>query len=161
MNDFISLPFHFRIMQHLDLEHVRTIESACHLHPWTMKNFVDCLQANYWNYVLCLDASPEQVIGHCIVMPGVNELHLLNISIMPEYQRHRIAYQALIAIEVMAKEHGHEKILLEVRASNVAALGLYGKLHYQMIGTRKNYYPSKIGSESHREDALVMEKALK
>ena len=62
------------------------------------------------------------------------------------------------------------KIILEVRASNFAAISLYEKLGYKTIGIRKDYYPYQLTSRdrtsevlqksSTREDAVVMEKTL-
>jgi ribosomal protein S18 acetylase RimI-like enzyme len=62
------------------------------------------------------------------------------------------------------------KIILEVRTSNCAAIGLYEKLGYQTIGIRKDYYPYQLTTRdstnavlqksSTREDAVVMEKIL-
>jgi ribosomal-protein-alanine N-acetyltransferase len=62
------------------------------------------------------------------------------------------------------------KIILEVRASNFAAICLYEKLGYQTIGIRKDYYPYQLTTResthevlqksSTREDAVVMEKTL-
>ena len=93
-------------------------------------------------------------------MPGVEELHLLNITICPEYRRKNIASRTLFAIEETGLSKGYHRILLEVRRSNLPAINLYEKLGYQLIGARKDYYPSTIQGNNSREDALVMEKVL-
>ena len=51
---------------------------------------------------------------------------------------------------------GATRCYLEVRASNVAARGLYEKLGFQLDGLRKNYYTTAAG----REDALLMSLSL-
>ena len=48
------------------------------------------------------------------------------------------------------------RMLLEVRPSNVAALGLYFDAGFREIGLRRGYYPAVDG----REDAIVMEREL-
>jgi [ribosomal protein S18]-alanine N-acetyltransferase len=149
----------FRIMEISDLEKIIVIENVCHKHPWSKKNFIDCLEHGYWNYVLLDSREPEPLVGYCIVMPGVEELHLLNISIAPNFQRRQIAQQALLAIEKTGFENGYKRILLEVRKSNIPAINLYKKLNYQLIGQRKDYYPV-ISQTVSREDALVMEKGF-
>ena len=148
-------------MELLDLQRVLEIEAASHSHPWSKKNFEDCITQKYWNYVLLEDHEndPKQ-IGHCIVMPGVEELHLLNITIAPNFRRQNIATQALLAIENMGQKLAFAKILLEVRKSNIHAIKLYEKLAYHVIGNRKDYY-SLEGNPSSREDALVMEKIIR
>jgi ribosomal-protein-alanine N-acetyltransferase len=94
-------------------------------------------------------------------MPGVEELHLLNITIDPRYRRNKIASQALIALEKIGLEKGYARVLLEVRKSNTLAIGLYEKLAYRLIGARKDYYPMDSNHQSVREDAMVMEKIIR
>ena len=137
------------------------IEESSQSNPWTKKNFIDCIHEKYWNYVFLADGCLSPILGFCVVMPGVEELHLLNISITPSLRRKRIAWRALEAIETTGIEHGYSKILLEVRRSNDHAIALYEKLGYLLIGARKNYYPMKDINLAQREDALVMEKVLK
>jgi ribosomal-protein-alanine N-acetyltransferase len=145
-------------MEHEHLDQVLEIENVCQIHPWTQKNFQDCLDSKYWNYIL-LDDEHKRLVGYCIVMPGVEELHLLNISVDPTFQRKGVARRALQAIEQTGLSKKYNKILLEVRKSNSAALALYKGLHYELIGTRKDYYPAI--DPNTREDALVLQKELK
>ena len=153
--------FKFEIMDIKDLSKVVEIEKESHLFPWSEKNCLDCIDNSYWNYVLLDNSSERNILGHCIVMPGVEELHLLNITISPQYRRCQIASRTLNAIEETGGVEGYERILLEVRRSNTVAIDLYKKLGYQLIGARKNYYPSRNDDGKTREDALVMERVLK
>jgi len=43
-------------------------------------------------------------------------------------------------------------VVLEVRVSNTAAIGLYRQLGFTDIGLRRDYYSAKDG----REDAMLM-----
>ena len=153
--------FQFRVMSMGDLDDVMVIEESSQSNPWTKKNFIDCIHEKYWNYVFLEDGQLSPILGFCIVMPGVEELHLLNIAIAPALRRKHIARRALEAIEKTGLEHGFSKILLEVRQSNEHAIALYEKLGFLFIGARKNYYPMKEVNVTQREDALVMEKVLK
>jgi ribosomal-protein-alanine N-acetyltransferase len=56
----------------------------------------------------------------------------------------------------LAKNKDVNTVFLEVRPSNTAALTLYDKLEFNQIGTRRDYYPAKIG----REDAVILAKSL-
>jgi ribosomal-protein-alanine N-acetyltransferase len=47
---------------------------------------------------------------------------------------------------------GAQAIFLEVRPSNAMAVHLYRSVGFQIVGRRRNYYPSHRG----REDALVL-----
>jgi ribosomal-protein-alanine N-acetyltransferase len=153
--------FRFKILEQTDLKRVLEIESISHSHPWTEKNFLDCIKASYWNYVFLEESYESLIIGHCIVMPGVEELHLLNITIDPRYRRNKIASQALIALEKIGLEKGYARVVLEVRKSNSLAIALYEKLAYRLIGARKDYYPMDSNHQSLREDAMVMEKIIR
>ena len=157
----MAINFQFRVMERSDVSHVVEIEKASHLHPWSEKNFLDCLEQQYWNYVLLDVGSLSQIVGHCIVMPGVEELHLLNITIQPDFRRQKIASRALSAIEDIGFTHHYLKMILEVRRSNESAIKMYDSLGYVLIGARKDYYPMGKDSTFLREDALVMEKVLR
>ena len=57
----------------------------------------------------------------------------------------------------LARQHGAEKLLLEVRPPNHAAQSLYRRFGFRRIGVRRGYYPAHSG----REDALVLALPLK
>ncbi len=148
-------------MQEDDLEQVLLTETSSHLTPWKELNFLDCITSNYWNYVLVDCNAPFTLIGHCVVMPGFEEAHLLNITIHPDYRRLGIAKKAIQAIEQTCVERNFERILLEVRQSNLDALSLYQSVGFKQIGIRKAYYQLPLThQENAREDAVVMQKSL-
>jgi [ribosomal protein S18]-alanine N-acetyltransferase len=154
--------FQFRVMVEDDLEQVLLTETSSHLTPWKELNFLDCIASNYWNYVLVDCNSPYALLGHCVVMPGFEEVHLLNITIHQDYRRLGIAKKALQAIEQTCVERNFERILLEVRQSNLEAFSLYQAVGFEQIGTRKGYYQLPLTHlQNAREDAIVMQKSLK
>ena len=159
----------FLPMHSADLDEVLAIEAVSHIHPWTRGNFSDSLTAGHWAY--CIRPQLDQVIkgsyldpqvlwAYCVLFPGVDELHLLNITVSPKLRRLGLAVRMMSAIEAVAAQQQMPRIILEVRPSNSAAVYLYQSIGYEQIGTRKNYYPenSKTGL---REDAAVMAKSIK
>lgn len=52
-----------------------------------------------------------------------------------------------------SEEKQAEEIWLEVRAGNLAAVNLYRNTGFELIETRKNYYPA---AANKNEDALIM-----
>ena len=56
----------------------------------------------------------------------------------------------------LARGRGAQRVFLEVRPSNPAAIALYHREGFNEIGRRPRYYPAKDG----REDAIVMAKEL-
>jgi [ribosomal protein S18]-alanine N-acetyltransferase len=144
-----------------DLDDVMAIENISHLAPWSRGNFTDSLTAGYWAYCLrelAEDDEREPLLAYCVLMPGVDELNLLNITVNPIYRRRGLAKKVLEAMESLAIGRDLYKIFLEVRISNINAIGLYEGLGYRQIGVRKEYYPARDGI---REDAKVMVKELK
>jgi ribosomal-protein-alanine N-acetyltransferase len=145
-----------------DLEDLIPIERASHLAPWSVGNFSDSLTAGYWAY--CLKQLPEEnnqnnpLLAYCVLMPGVDDLSLLNITVNPLYRRKGLARKVLESIEHLAVSRDLYKIFLEVRLSNEGAIKLYESLGYRQVGIRKDYYPLHEGV---KESASVMLKELR
>ncbi len=89
-----------------------------------------------------------------VLMPAVDEAQLLDLTIAPEHQRQGLGRALLAATLDIARNMKMRRILLEVRPSNLAALGLYRAAGFHEIGLRRRYYPADNGE---REDAIVME----
>jgi len=83
----------------------------------------------------------------------VDEVHLLNITVAPDYQRQGWSRVMLDALAVWAKGQGAQWLWLEVRVGNQRAMQVYESHGYRRVGQRKDYYPA---GANEREDALVM-----
>ena len=84
---------------------------------------------------------------------GESELHL--IAAAPACRRQGIASKLLAYWFQTTSSQGVSRLLLEVRAGNAPAIGLYRKYGFIETGRRKNYYPLLEGGY---EDAILMEK---
>ena len=134
-----------------DLDAVLAVEVAAYAFPWTRGNFIDSLAAGYFARVL---ASPTgRVAGYFIAMEGVDEMHLLNLTVAPSEQGHGHARRLLDALVALCRERGAQLLWLEVRESNARARSLYQRYGFKQIGMRPGYYPAAQG---RREDAVVM-----
>ena len=100
-----------------------------------------------------LEASAELLLGYYVAMPGVDELHLLNITVVPDFQRCGQGRALLDRLEWQARQRAFSSIWLEVRASNTRARYLYGARGFVEQGVRRGYYPA---GGLRREDAVVM-----
>lgn len=142
-----------RDMVEADLDAVLSIERQVQGHPWTLGNFMDALRAGY----ACKVCEQEgALLGYAVMMPGVDEAELLAIAIARTWQRRgwgRILLQSMLAL---ARHQGKRRMLLDVRASNVAAIALYRACGFERIGLRRDYYPADGG----REDAILMGRVL-
>lgn len=99
----------------------------------------------------------HQLLGYFIAMPGIDEVHLLNITVAPDHQRQGWARVMLDALVGWAGEIGSQWVWLEVRVSNARAIGIYEQYGFRRVGLRKAYYPM---DGSQREDAIVMSKQV-
>jgi ribosomal-protein-alanine N-acetyltransferase len=135
-------------MRETDLDEVVALERGVYTHPWTRGNFADSLRARYDCRTLRLG---RELVGYFILMSGVGEAHLLNLSVSASRQRNGYGSGLLRAATAAAREQGAERIFLEVRPSNGAAQALYRRFGFREVALRRGYYPAHGG----REDALV------
>ncbi|WP_313070606.1 ribosomal protein S18-alanine N-acetyltransferase [Melaminivora sp.] len=138
---------------HLDA--LMVIEESAYPHPWTRGNFLDSLASGYQCQLLLTHA--DELLGYFIAMQGVDEVHLLNITVAPAHQRQGWARVMLDALALWARGVGAQWLWLEVRVSNARARSLYEACGFRRVGERRRYYPAVQGE---REDAVVMSLAL-
>lgn len=142
-----------RDMTEADLDAVLRIERAVHAHPWTLGNFSDAMRSRYQCKVF---ESDGVMLGYAVLMLAVDESELLDIAIDARQQRRGWGRKLLDELMVLARHHGRRRMVLEVRASNAAAIALYRKAGFADIGLRRDYYPAENG----REDAILMGREL-
>ena len=137
------------------LDAVMAIEYASYDFPWSRGNFADSMAEGYRCQGLFLrrqtDVQPV-LVGYSIVMRGVDEAHLLNIAVAPEFRGQKMAVLLLQQLCAWARLQGLDYVWLEVRLSNLRAQKLYREFGMHAVGQRKNYYRSADG----HEDAIVM-----
>ncbi|MFM2119850.1 MAG: ribosomal-protein-alanine N-acetyltransferase [Pseudomonadota bacterium] len=136
------------------LDKILSIEARAYPFPWTRGNFIDSLAAGY--RMQCL-FSQGVLAGYYVAMKGVDEIHLLNITVAPEHQGRGHARTMLAALTHHALLQHVPSLLLEVRPSNRRARDLYEGTGFELIGVRRGYYPDHGG---RREDALVMRREV-
>ena len=141
-------PLFIRPMLEADLDDVMSVESKIYDFPWTRQIFFDCLRVGYISQVCELD---EQLAGYCIMSTGAAEAHILNLCIAQDYRRMGFGQRLLEHMLDIARKRQVGTVFLEVRPSNSGAIALYDKIGFNQIGTRRDYYPAKLG----REDAII------
>ncbi len=132
-----------------DLDAISAIETRAYEFPWTLGIFHDCLRAGYECWTM---RRVDEVIGYAVLSIAAGEAHLLNACVAPAYQGRGSGRHLVRRMIEVARWHRVQRIFLEVRPSNAAAVQLYRTLGFNEIATRPNYYPARHG----REDAIVM-----
>lgn len=134
-------------MTRADLAEVLEVERAGFSHPWTEAMFLaelDNPQASV--DLLWLDDLLAAYLCSWLVC---GELHILNVLTAPAFRRRGLARRLLDHVIERCRPDGLERVLLEVRIGNQAAIALYEHYGFTRDGVRKRYYPDG-------EDALLM-----
>lgn len=143
----------YRAMTADDLDAVAAAEQRTYAFPWTRGNFSDSLAAGHDAW---LALEHGQMIGYAVMMQVLDEVHLLNITVLPELQRKGRGSELLQHLFVLARMRSTTRMLLEVRPGNISGKALYKRHGFLEIGRRRDYYPAHQG----REDAIVMAREL-
>jgi [ribosomal protein S18]-alanine N-acetyltransferase len=154
----------FEPMGEADLDAVHEVEKMAYAHPWSRRHFADSLASGYPGVMLLAEPLPGEValpqrpdgrvlLGYLVAMTGVDEVHLLNITVAPVHQRQGWARFMLDALVHWSRGQGAQWLWLEVRAGNAPARALYVRHGFREVGLRRGYYPA---GGLAREDAVVM-----
>ncbi|MCA1024259.1 ribosomal-protein-alanine N-acetyltransferase [Halobacillus litoralis] len=137
-----------------DVEAVMQVEKASFAVPWSQETFEKEMTDNPYSFYYVVEED-EKIIGYCGLWLIIDEAHITNIAILPEYRGYKYGELLFGHTCREAVERGAVQLSLEVRVSNMAAQRLYRKFGLVPGGVRKRYYTD------NGEDALVMWVGLK
>lgn len=137
-----------RRMNWLDVEDVTRVEEASFAIPWTKEAFMNEMLRNE-QAVYFVAVSERRVIGFIGVWQIVDEGHITNIAVLPEYRGQGIGHALLAQLVAFAREKDLAGLTLEVRVSNVGAQKLYEQFGFVQAGRRRRYY------QDNNEDAFI------
>jgi [ribosomal protein S18]-alanine N-acetyltransferase len=141
-------------MQPSDVPAVMQIETAAAVVAWTAGNFFDSIAAGH-DALLLVEPDGGALLGYMVAMRGVDELHLLNLTVTPAAQGQGYGRFLLDHLVILCRQWRLSQLCLEVRQSNQRAQALYLGRGFVQVGLRRNYYPLPQGLVG-REDAVVM-----
>lgn len=145
---------HLEALSMSRLDALLDIENSAYEFPWTRGNFLDSMASGYALQLLC---AGEQILGYFVAMHGVDEVHLLNLTVAPQAQRQGWSVLLLEALALWARGRGAQWLWLEVRCHNLRAQAVYQRFGFRQVAVRPRYYPAAGGA---REDAVVMSLSL-
>lgn len=131
------------------LDDIIEIEKLSFSIPWSRNAFLEELQNNRFAVYISAMAN-EKVVGYAGMWKIIDEGHITNIAVHPEYRRMGIGKKLLEELINISKKSGITRITLEVRKSNTVAQSLYIKYGFKPAGIRKEYYAD------NGEDAIIM-----
>jgi ribosomal-protein-alanine N-acetyltransferase len=140
-----------------DLSTVAWIESRSFEHPWPRGSIAGELavpQSRAFVMRFPDHTVRPAVAAYIFLRILVDDAHIMKVAVAPACRRAGLAARLTNKALGEAHREGCRRAILEVRASNTAAIRLYARLGFEPIGARKRYY------EPGGEDALVMAKNL-
>jgi ribosomal-protein-alanine N-acetyltransferase len=121
------------------------LEKMCFSEPWSEKAILEEAERGYF-IAAYLDGVFAGYAGMTCVL---DERDICNIATVPQFRGMGVGKALTNALIESAKETGASVVMLEVRKSNSAAIALYEKAGFTLVGQRKNFYCLP------REDALL------
>jgi ribosomal-protein-alanine N-acetyltransferase len=139
-----------------DLDRIVRIEQESFSVPWTSKMFEVELAQNPFSrlYVARPAGTPGAIAGYVCFWVVFEECRLMTLAVEPSARRRGIGRALLQHALVLGRGEGATRALLEVRASNEAALKLYEQDGFHRTAVRTRYYANPV------EDAVLMEREL-
>jgi len=141
-----------------DIHPIMDIERESFTQPWSLDSFLAEFfrQDSHLYGIVCTHPSTyKRIVAYICYRLVEKEMHVLKIAVVPQWRGLGIASWLLEKSLTICQNRGIAESFLEVRASNIPAIGLYQKLDFKIIGRRPRYYSDT------QEDALVMINHLK
>ena len=138
-----------------NVDGVYEVETLSFTDTWSKKAFVDELKNNLAYYKVIVDEETSKVVAFGGLWKVLDEAHITNIAVHPEYRGKKLGNMIVEALIEKAREIDIAEMTLEVRASNETAKNLYAKYGFKIAGIRKEYY------QDNKEDAIIMWKSMK
>ena len=133
------------------LDQVAELERICFSTPWSRNMLAEELENALSAFLVAVDDA-DNVVGYAGLQVILDEGYITNVAVRPDCRQQGIAGKLLQVFLDFAQGNRLAFLTLEVRASNTAAIILYGSRGFRETGRRKNYY------EHPREDAIIMTK---
>ncbi len=145
-----EITFDYMKPEHIDM--MLEVEQQCFSAPWSRAMFETELTNSLALYFVAL--ANERVVGYIGAWQIINEGHITNVAVVPEYRRSGLATTMLERLMHVMRENSFSYMTLEVRKSNIAAITLYKRMGFTIEGERKRYY------EDNGEDAYIMSRDI-
>jgi ribosomal-protein-alanine N-acetyltransferase len=136
-----------------DLPEVLRIDRASFPLPWSERSYRFELTENPASHMLVVvsrEGRETRLVGYAGFWIFVDEAHISTLAVGPNYRRMGFGAELLRSVLDEAARIGADMATLEVRVSNQAAVNLYHKFGFQIVGKRPKYY------HDNGEDALLM-----
>jgi len=143
------MSFSLRRLDLADLDAIERIERASYPTPWSRSMFVSELAKSSSRSIAAVTPD-EHLVGYLVLSRYVDAWHVMNVAVDSGHRRLGIASAMLSRLFEVTRDDAERGYTLEVRVSNLGAIGLYESFGFKSHGVRRGYYTD------NREDALIM-----
>lgn len=141
-----------RALESRDIEWVLAIQAVCpEIAQWTVWDYDRVARGEMAGWVA---EENGEIIGFLVGRRVTSDLEILNFAVRADDRRRGIGAELLRAALDWAYAFQAAHAILEVRASNLAALHFYERHRFEVVGRRARYYTAPI------EDALLLTATL-
>ncbi|RLC51843.1 MAG: ribosomal-protein-alanine N-acetyltransferase [Candidatus Cloacimonadota bacterium] len=137
-----------REMQIPDIPAIMELEKQLFSSPWSKDMFLQEINSGF-AFVLTAKETGK-ILGYICGLLLFDEFNITNVGVAPEQQKQGFGEAMLKFIIARLLSQKCFKFFLEVRESNAAAIALYQKFGFEILGKRKKYYNHPV------EDALML-----
>jgi len=133
-----------------EINAVLVVEEASFSNPWSREMYLAELENKGISFCFVAKDEHGRVAGFCSFWHVLDELHINNLAVLPEFRRAGVAASLLKRVLQEGAALGAQRATLEVRRSNDPARLLYEHFGFSIAGVRRAYYTKPV------EDALVL-----
>ena len=136
----------FRVGTEADVDDIALIEAKSFKTPWSREMILSEMREPISRFYLAI--SDGKTIGYYGFLHILDELHILNVAVDPDFRRQGVGRELMAHLKTVAGELSARAVTLEVRESNLSAIRLYERAGFSLAGVRPRYYTDK-------ENALI------
>ena len=144
-----KLSVRIRWMIRRDMPEALAVEESSFEFPWTEEDFVRCLRQR--NCIGMVAERNDKIVGFMIYELLQSELHVLNFAVRKEFRRMGVGSQMMEKLISKLSYGRRDRIVLEVRETNLEAQLFFKKQTFRAIDVLRDYYEDTI------EDAYLMQ----
>lgn len=135
-----------RPMEPEDADSVAQIEKDSFTQPWSRQGFLDAMRLP--ENIMLVAQEDGEILGYQCTYVSFDEGELTNIAVKKSARGKGVGAHLIRCLQEKAKESGVERIVLEARVTNEAAISLYQKMGFVNLGIRKNLYEHPVETVS-------------
>lgn len=142
----------FRRVEKEDMQQIASLEKETFSDAWSIVGLQETLEQEH--AFITVAEEDSKVVAYCIVYHVMDEGEIARIAVNRENRRQGVGQGLLDYTCDCCREKELQRLLLDVRESNVGARAFYKQYGFVEDGIRKNFY------DNPKENAVLMSKRL-